>query len=30
VASFRRGGHIEEPEMRREFLEEIRSRDPWS
>jgi GTP cyclohydrolase IA len=30
VASFWRGGYIEEPEMRREFLEEVRSRNPWS
>jgi hypothetical protein len=25
-----RGGYVEEPEMRREFLEEVRSRNPWS
>lgn len=30
VASFWRGGYIEEPEMRREFLDEVRSRNPWS
>jgi GTP cyclohydrolase I len=30
VTSFWRGGYVEEPEMRREFLEEVRSRNPWS
>ena len=30
VTPFWRGGYIEKPEMRRELLEEVRSRTPWS
>jgi GTP cyclohydrolase IA len=30
VTSFWRGGYVEESEMRREFLAEVRSRNPWS